>query len=219
MEKVIYIIIVDDHRLFRTGLRNTFQHGYPDISVVGEADCGKTLFTLPGLDTADLVLLDINLPDMNGADVARRLRSDYPGMKILAISGENDRQTVQTMIEAGIDGFISKQQGDGDELAQAIRSVAGGAEYFGRDIAAIIYDVFVAKRKSVVITPEFTGRERDIITLCRDGLIYKEVADRLGISVHTVNSHKKKIFQKLGINNTMEMVQYALKNGIIRIEN
>ena len=219
MKDVIQIIIVDDHRLVRMGLRKTFQFAYPDISVTGEADSGEAFFALSALATADLVLLDINLPGMGGAEIARRLRRDYPALKILAISAENSSETVQTMIDAGIDGFISKQQGDTDELANAIRSVMNGEEYFGRDIASIIYDVYVAKKRTTAITPEFTEREREVILLCRDGLLYKEIADRLGISIHTVNSHKKHIYQKLGINNTMEMVHYALKKGIIRIEN
>ena len=122
------------------------------------------------------------------------------------------------MLDAGIDGFISKQRGDADELADAIRSVMNGEEYFGRDIASIIYDVYVSKKKTTIITPEFTAREREIILLCRDGLMSKEIADRLGVSANTINTHKKNIFQKLGINNTMEMVQYAMKSGIICVE-
>ena len=219
MKELIHIIIVDDHRLFRMGLRKTFQFAYPDISVSGEAGNGAALFALPALATADLVLLDINLPGMGGAEIARRLRSDYPALKILAISAENNGETVQAMLEAGIDGFISKQMGDTDELAEAIRTVMNGEEYYGRDIASIIYEVYVAKKKTTAITPDFTGREREIIILCRDGLLYKEIADRLGISVYTVNFHKKNIYRKLGINNTMEMVHYALKNGIIRLDN
>jgi two-component system response regulator NreC len=219
MKEVIRIVIVDDHRLFRMGLRNTFQYTCPDIVVIGEAGSGEALFALAALNVADLVLLDINLPGMSGANVARRLRSDYPDLKILAISAENSTETVKTMLEAGIDGFISKQKSDADELAEAIRSIMNGEEYFGSDIANIIYGVYVAKKKTTTITPDFTGREREILLLCRDGLLYKEIAGRLGISFHTVNSHKKNIYQKLGINNTMEMVQYALKNGIIQIEN
>jgi two-component system response regulator NreC len=216
---MIQIIIVDDHRMFRMGVRLAIQSFCPDMRIAGEADCGKALFALDALATADLVLLDINLPDMNGADITRRLRSDYPAVKILAISAENNDATVRAMLDAGIDGFISKQRSGDDELAEAIRSVVNGEEYFGRDIAAIIYDLYVAKKKTTVITPEFTDREREVILLCRDGLLYKEIADRMGISIHTVSSHKKHIYQKLGINNTAEMLQYALKNGIIRVEN
>ena len=216
---MIKIIIVDDHRLFRMGLRNTFQLAYPDISVIDEAESGDALFELPALDKADLALLDINLPGMSGAKIARRLRRDYPAMKILAISAENSKDTVQDMLDAGIDGFISKQRGDADELADAIRSVMSGEEYFGRDIAPIIYDIYVSKKKTTVITHEFTDREKEVIQLCRDGLMCKEIADRMEISINTVNTHKKNIFLKLGINNTMEMVRYALKHGIIRVDN
>jgi DNA-binding NarL/FixJ family response regulator len=162
--------------------------------------------------------LDINLPDIWGVEVARRLRRDYPAVKIIAVSAENTSATIQAMIEVGIDGFVGKQWSDIDELALAIRTVMDGTEYFGRDISAIMFDVYVAKKKSSVVTDEFTNREREIILLCRDGLICKEIAGRLGISVNTVNNHKKNIFQKLGINTTLEMVQYALKKGIIRIE-
>ncbi|MCL1974250.1 MAG: response regulator transcription factor [Bacteroidetes bacterium] len=216
---MIQVIVVDDHPLFREGLIMTFRFAYPDISVSGEADCGKALFELLPSTPADLVLLDFHLPDMDGAEIARRLRATYPALKILAVSAENSAQKVQEMLEAGIDGFISKQQSHSDELAQAIRTVAGGIEYYGRDIASILLGVYVAAKKSAAITPDFTERERQIIRLCRDGLICKEIADRLGISINTVNTHKKSIFQKLGINNTMEMVRYALKNGVIRIEN
>jgi len=213
------VIVVDDHGLFRLMLKMIFQTDYPDICFVGEANCGKALFMLPSLADADLVLLDVNLPDISGVEVARRLRRDYPDLKILAISAENTAETVKEMIEAGIHGFISKQHGKTDEIAEAIHTVMSGLEYFGRDIASIIYEVYVSKKRTTVITPEFTVREREIITLCRDGLICKEIAVRLSISERTVNAHKEKIFQKLGINNTMEMVKYALKNKIIRIEN
>jgi two-component system response regulator NreC len=211
------IIVVDDHNLFRMVMKTAFQD-YPDICVTGEAECGEKLFKILPSTPADLVLLDINLPDIWGVEVTRRLRRDYPALKIIAVSGENSAETIQAMIDAGIDGFVSKQRSGIDELAEAINSVMSGVEYFGRDISAIIFDVYVAKKKTSTVTAEFTDREREIILLCRDGLLCKEIAARLDISVYTVNSHKRNIFQKLGINSTIEMVQYALKNGIIRIE-
>ena len=216
--KIIRTVIVDDHTMFRMGLMASFQYGYPDICIIGEAAYGKELFALPVLPTADIVLLDINLPDMHGTDVARRLRNEYPAMKILALSAEVNEKTIQNMVEAGIDGFISKQMGNPDELAHAIRTVVSGIEYFGHDIATILYNIYVAKKKTTAITNEFTDREREIIFLCHNGLMCKEIADRLNISIRTVNTHKERIFQKLGINTTMEMVRYALKNGIIGVE-
>ena len=211
------MIIVDDHTLFRVGLKTAFEYGYPDICVAGEADCGEAFFALLPSTPADIVLLDINLPDIGGVEIARRLRRYYPHVKILAVSAENANETIREMLEAGVDGFVSKQKCNTDELAHAIRTVMNGLEYFGRDISAIIIGVYVSKKKTAEITHEFTEREREIILLCRDGLMVKEIAGRLGISTHTVNAHKRNIFQKLDINNTMEMVQYALKKGIIRM--
>ena len=216
---MIRVIVVDDHRLFRIGLKAAIHADHPDISMAGEAEDGKELFGMLASLPVDVVLLDINLPDIGGAEIARRLRREYPALKILAVSAENTAETIESMLEAGIDGFISKQKGDIDELAEAIRTVAGGLEYFGRDIAAIIFGVYVSKKKTVEVTDEFTEREREIILACRDGLMCKEIADRMGVSINTINTHKKRIFTKLGINTTLEMVQYALKKGIIRIEN
>jgi two-component system response regulator NreC len=215
---MIRVIVVDDHGLFRTLLQTAFQYVCPDIQMVGEAENGKALFEVLTVTPADLVLLDINLPDMPGVEITRRLRRDYPDMKILAISAENTSEVIQSMIEAGINGFISKQNGMTKELAEAIRTVVGGLEYFGSDIASIIYHIYVSKKKTTEVSGEFTDRERDIIALCREGLQSKEIAVRLDISFHTVNHHKKNIFQKLGINNTMEMVRYAMMKGIIQIE-
>jgi DNA-binding NarL/FixJ family response regulator len=198
-------------------LKKSFNSENSDICVSGEADCGEELFAVLAATPADVVLLDINLPDIYGTEVARRLRRDYPSVKILAVSAENTTETICAMLQAGIDGFISKQKGNDDELAEAIRSVASGVEYYGRDIAPIIFSVYVSKKNTTAVTDEFTEREREIILLCRDGLMCKEIAARLGIGIRTVNTHKEKIFQKLGINNTMEMVQYALKRGIIRM--
>jgi DNA-binding NarL/FixJ family response regulator len=216
-QKVIQVIILDDHKMFRMGLKAAFQYDYPDIRITGEAECGMELFTLPNLSTADVILLDVNLPDISGVEVAYRLRYEYPAIKILVLSAENDEDTIQKMIEIGINGFISKQKGDSDELAHAIRTVVSGIEYYERDIAAIIYGVYVAKKKTVTVTGEFTDREREVILLCRDGLKCKEIATRLNISTSTVNTYKERIFQKLGINSTVEMVRYALKNGVIRV--
>jgi DNA-binding NarL/FixJ family response regulator len=216
-QKTIKVIVVDDHRLFRMGLLAVFQSRYPHIHVCGEAESGDELFRLFPNTSADLVLLDVNLPDMNGVEAARRIRKEYPQMKILAISGENSAETVKAMVEAGINGFITKQQGGTDELVHAIQTVMSGMDYFGGDISFILYGIYRTKTAGATPAPTLSKREREIIELCSNGLICKEIAYRLDISVHTVNTYKERIFQKLGINNTMEMVQYALKKGIIHI--
>jgi DNA-binding NarL/FixJ family response regulator len=211
------ILIVDDHRVIRTSLSLAFQSICSDISVAGVAESGEALFSLLASTEADLVLLDMNLPGMGGAETARRLRRDYPAMKILVMSAENAAEKIKTMIDAGIHGFISKEYGGSEEIAEAIRTVMNGLEYFGSDIASIIFSVYVSKKRTTDVTPEFSQREREVIELCREGLISKEIAARLDISPHTVNTYKERIFRKLGINNVRELLNYTLKNGIIRV--
>ena len=215
---MIKVIIVDDHELFRLGVRTTIENRHPDLRIVGEAESGAELFALLAEVDADILLLDIGLPDMSGIEIARRLKSERPAMKILAISAENTSPVVQAMVEIGIQGFISKRHGGIDAFDEAIRSIMQGVDYYGTDISEIIYCIYIAKKKTAEAMSVFTKQEMRIIELCREGLPAKLIADRLGISISTVNNHKNNIFRKLGISNTMEMVQYAMKNGIIEME-
>jgi len=215
---MINAILVDDHALFRLGVKSALTSSHTDINIIGEADCGKELFRLLETVTPDILLLDIILPDTTGIEIAEKLRKEKPEIKILAISAENTSDVVKKMLDIGIEGFISKRKGSADEIAEAIRTIMNGLEYYGDDISSIIYKIYVSKKKTAEVTHEFTEREKEIIELCRAGLLSKEIAQRLNISSRTVDNHKSNIFKKLGINNTLEMVQYAIKNGIIHVE-
>ena len=215
---MINVLLVEDHELFRLGVRTAIENRHPDLHIVGEAETGAELFALLDEVAVDIVLLDIALPDMSGIDIARRLKKERPEIKILAVSAENTASVVEAMLAIGIEGFISKRQGGVDAIAEAIRTIMQGLEYFGKDISEIMYHIYVSKKKTAEVSAEFTPQEKRIIELCRDGLPGKLIADRLGISLRTVDHHKGNIFRKLGINSTLEMVKYALKNGIIRIE-
>ncbi|MCL2434553.1 MAG: response regulator transcription factor [Lentimicrobiaceae bacterium] len=213
------LIIVDDHELFRIGIQSVIKSRYPDINIVGEAQSGAEFFALLKITPVDIVLLDIALPDTSGVDIARQLKREYPNVKILAISADNSASIIDEMLAIGIDGFISKLNSDPDTLVEAIRSVMQGIEYFGSDISSIIRQIYVAKKKTTQITSEFSEQERRIIECSHEGLSVKLIADRLGISINTVNWHKNNIFHKLGINNSLEMVRFAIKNGIIKAKN
>ena len=215
---MISAVIVDDHELFRLGVRTSIGMRHPDIVIAGEAETGGELFDFLETTAVDLALLDVVLPDMTGIDITRRLKKEYPDLKVLAISSDNSAETTQALLESGVNGFISKRMGNSDVLADAIRSVMSGFNYFGKDISDVMYRIFVSKTKTSHPSVHFTEQEKKIIALCRDGLPAKLIADRLQISPRTVENHKNAIFNKLGINSTTEMVNYALKNGIIRIE-
>jgi DNA-binding NarL/FixJ family response regulator len=185
-----------------------------DMEIVGEAGSAFEFFELLKRTTADLVLLDILLPDVSGIDIARQLRRKYPMIKILVLSSEEDKKMLELLVDIGIDGFISKDS-PFNELVAAIEAISEGGHYFGRDIARLMYCVRVSKPS--VSNSIFTHREEEIITLCAQGLTAKEISAKLNISMKTVITHKYNIFKKLGINSCVELVSYVLKNNIVHI--
>ncbi|MDR0795668.1 MAG: response regulator transcription factor [Tannerella sp.] len=215
---MIKVIIIDDQGMFRFGVRMAIETRHPDLQIVGEAETGAELFALLNNEAPDILLLDIDLPDMSGIDIARRLKQERPEIKILAFSAQNSAETVQAMVDIGIEGFISKRHGGVDIFAEAVRAVVQGDEYFGQDISKIIYRIYVAKKNTAEVTSDLTEQEKRVIELCQTGLPGKLIADSLNISIKTLHNHKSNIFRKLGINSTGEMVNYALKKGIIRVE-
>jgi len=209
------IILVDDHKLFRMGIISMLSE-YNDLFVVGEASDGNELLKLLETTSADVILLDIIMPGMDGITTARHIVNNFPDIKILILTSETSRDIINKLIETGIHGFISKKACNGGmELANAIRAIVSGLEYYGEDIMQILYSVYVSKKTTAMA--ELTIREKEIIALCREGLQVKEIADRLNVSNRTVDTHKYNIYRKLGINNTVELVQYAMKTGIISL--
>ena len=213
---MIKVYIVEDHDLMRDNIRVSFDK-FDDICVAGDAASGEEFIAALGSTQVDIVLLDIALPKMQGYDVAHYLRRHHPEIKILAVSCENDHATVQKMFDAGMEGFVSKQQCRTNELVEAIYTVMSGLVYFTRDISTILHHIYLSKKKTTVVTGEFTEQERRVIELSSEKLPAKLIADRLNISIRTVEKHKQSIFNKLGINSTAEMVAYAMSKGIIRI--
>ena len=214
MEK-IRVIIVDDHELVRLSLRTAIECRHIDIVFVGEADSGIAFFDLLETVAADIVLLDIIMPDMSGIEIARRLKTEHSDIKILAVSSDNSLSTIEEMLQIGIEGFVSKSNCKPDILADAIRSVMQGFEYFGKDISEIISRIYITQKRTTHIGNEFSEQEKNIIELCLEGFPAKLIADRLGISARTVDWHKSNMFSKLGINSTLELVQFVIKHKII----
>ena len=216
---MIRVIIVDDHPMFRTGIRMYIESRCDDICVAGEAEAGEDLLRLPELAAADVILLDVELAGgMNGIETALILKRERPEIKILVISAITTHEIIDAMINAGINGYISKRRGGDAIIAEAIRSVYNGLEYFGADISEIIFNVYINAKKTEKVTSEFTAQECQIIELCGQRLSAREIADRLNITCRTVEHHKQNIFEKLGIHSTKELLNYAVKNGIIKIE-
>ena len=212
MPEPVKLLLVDDHPLMLMGIRSMLE-GKPGIEVVGTAQDGNQAIAMAAELKPDVMMLDIVMPGMDGLELARRMRAEMPDIALLVLSSDTSIATMETLLGIGIDGFLSKAS---DEVAMlsAIRSVAAGYEYFGTDIARLIERISLAKKASDSM---FTPRELDVIRLSCKGLQYKEIAGELGIKYLTVVTIKNNIFRKLGINNTVELVLYAIKKELITL--
>lgn len=206
------IALLDDHQFVRIGVATTLRNTKHTITIsVATAD--ELFNALLQGTPCDILLLDILLPGMNGIEVAKRMRSEYPKIKIIVLSVDSREYTLIQLLQIGIDGFVSKR-GTQDEVVRAIDYVEKGVPFYGRDIAILIRDISDAKLNKQN-TAALTKRELEIIQACCDGLLGKEIAEKLNISLRAVNSHKTNIFNKLGISSSVELVRFAIEHGII----
>lgn len=205
--------MVDDHLLCRIGIRQMLLSGDEAIEIVFEASGVDEFLSgyVPG--SADVALLDIIMPGRSGVDIVRELKSRGDDIRIMMLSSESSPEVIGEVVALGVDGFVSKSI-PAEELRSAVTQVAMGLQYFGADISHIISYVHKAKAESGVA---FSERELEIISLCSKGLTVKEIAWNLNLGVGTVNTHKNNIFKKLGINNSVELVLYALRTGIVTL--
>lgn len=206
------IAIIDDHELIRLGLRSILSTTPHEITI--DVATANALFEqLQSGTPCDLILLDILLPETSGVEVAQRLRAEYPNIKIIVVSMETKEYTLIQLMQIGIDGFISKN-GPMEEVCAAINSVEEGVPYYGHDLALLVRDIVDARldKKSSAL---LTKRELEIIEACCSGMLGKEIAEKFNISLRAVNSHKTNIFNKLGLNSSVEMVRFAIEHGII----
>lgn len=207
----VRIMLVDDHPLMLIGISSMLEG--KGIEIVGTAGNGFDALKKAGELKPDVMMLDIVMPGMDGIELARRMRAEMPDVALLVLSSDSSLASLETLLNIGIDGFLSKTS-DASVMIDAIKSVASGYEFYGTDIARLIERISLAKKASDNI---FTPRELDVIRLSCMGLQYKEIAERLGIKYLTVVTIKNNIFRKLGINNTVELVVYAIKKELISL--
>lgn len=207
----VRLMLVDDHPLMLFGIAAMLEG--KGVEIVGTAGNGIDALKKAEELKPDVMMLDIMMPGMDGIELARRMRAEMPDVALLVLSSDSSMASLETLLNIGIDGFLSKTS-DASVMIDAIKSVAAGYEFYGTDIARLIERISLAKKAS---NNMFTPREIDVIRLSCMGLQYKEIAGRLGIKYLTVVTIKNNIFRKLGINNTVELVIYAIKNGLISL--
>jgi DNA-binding NarL/FixJ family response regulator len=211
------ILLVDDHKILRDGICSLVK-GYDDMEVVGEAADGRTAIRLVQELSPDVVIMDISMPDLNGIDATRKIITDYPNVKIIALSMHYDKQFVSEIFKAGASGYLIKDSAF-DELEHAVRIVMDGKTYINPQIASLVVESLVnqttpTNRKAFSL---LTEREREVLQLISEGKSTKQIATDLHVSAKTVESHRRQVMGKLNIRNVAELTKYAIREGLTSV--
>jgi len=214
----VTILLADDHRIFRAGLRPLLA-AQPDLAVVAEADDGLRALELARELKPDIAVLDITMPGLNGLEVTRHLAQEAPTVRVIILSMHSDRRYVLEALRAGARGYLLKDAGF-EELLVAIRAVHDGRVHLGTAVGEqVIRDyVQLSRTGDSGVFAVLSGREREVLQLLAEGLATKEIADRLTLSVKTVESHRKSVMDKLGIHSIAELTKYAIREGLTPLE-
>jgi len=215
----INILVVDDHSLVREGII-TMLSIYDDFEIIGDAESGEEALEKIEEQKPDVILLDINMPGINGIETAKRVLENYDSIKIIILSMEVTQDHISEAIKAGVSGYLAKDTKK-EVLAEAIRKVITGEQYFGDKISQVIFKGFYKQSKGEQVANEnkdLSKREVEVLRQIASGLSNREVADKLFISIRTVDAHRNHIMQKLNMKSTAQLVKYAIKEKIIDLE-
>lgn len=214
-EQKIRLLIVDDHPFFRQGVR-LFLDGIDWITTVDEADNGSQALELLNNKQIDVVLMDLQMPEMDGIDTTQQVLKSWPEIKVLVLTSFNNWDKVYDALRAGASGYLLKDAKP-EELIAAIRAVTAGGNYFGPQVAQellerVSHDKHV--EESGLLEP-LTDRELDVLKLIGRGLSNNQIAEELILSIKTVKTHTANIFAKLGFNSRTQAAIYAIRRGLV----
>ena len=213
--KRLRIVIADDHDLMRRGVKTLLQ-SHPGWGVCGEAKTGHEAVNKVKELRPDILVLDISMPDLNGLEAARRIRSTSPSTEILILSVHYSDQLVRQIVNAGVRGYIVKSDSDRD-LIIAIEALARHKPFFGPHAAEVILNSSGGSTMATqeLVSDRLTSREREILQLVAECKSSKEIAYFLGISVKTAETHRANIMRKLAVHSVTDLVRYAVRNQIV----
>ena len=212
------IILADDHVIFRQGMKRLIDEG-TGLEVVGEANNGTELFKKMKELKPDMVLLDISMPNSSGIDVAREIKKQHSGVKILILTMHKNKEYLYHAMSAGAHGYLLKEDSD-IELFSAIEKIRSGGFYVTRilteEVAGDLSNIFEEDGK--VAMNVLTRREKEVLRLIAEGKPNKEIAEILSISIRTVENHRANIIRKTKLNKPVELVRYAIEHGLVEIK-
>lgn len=212
----IKVLVADDHAIVREGVRMILAKE-KDIEVVGEAEHGQQALDLVETHAPDVVVMDISMPGMGGIEATQKVKERHPRVNVLALTMHEDESYVFQLLRAGASGYVLKRAAAQD-LVQAVRAAARGEAFLYPSVARKVVEDYL-RRVEVGEERErydgLTGREKEILTLIAEGLANQEIAQKLYISIKTVQTHRAHILEKLGLHDRTELVRYAIRKGLI----
>jgi DNA-binding NarL/FixJ family response regulator len=213
------ILIVDDHQIVRDGIKRILTDEI-DIELVGSVGSGKDALAFIKCNQPDIVIADLSMPNMSGIELTETISKLYPQIRVLILSMFNNEEYIVSAIQAGAKGYLPKQDSTTEILLEAIRTIAGGDEFYSPSISKIVLKNFINNAKSSGVSDvakkhQLTSREKEILKLYVEGCTNNEIADKLNLSVYTVKTHKNNIMQKYNFKSTVEMIKFALRNNIV----
>jgi len=211
----IRVLICEDHALFREGLRAILRD-HPSIEVSGEAVTGREAIEKARQLRPDVVLMDIEMPEMTGLEATRRIAQAGLGAKVLVLTLYDDEEVVASCMDAGAAGYVLKD-GPSSQLLYAIEAVHKGQRYLSPTVLTRVVEFAKTSTRTRTRYDLLTDREREVLKLLADGLSIKDIAARLGLSVKTVDVHKSNVMRKLDIHDRAALVKYAIRRKLIRV--
>jgi DNA-binding NarL/FixJ family response regulator len=211
---MIKVLIADDHQLLIDGIKTTLSQ-VEDIHVVEEAHNGyKVLEKLEAGAEVDIILMDINMPMMDGLQCTKSVSKKYPGVRIIALSQYDEKRFVKQMVKNGASGYLLKDSSK-DLLVKAIRTVHGGEKYFCDRLSARLISQELKMENTSSLFPKLSAREIEVLQLIGKEFSTQEIADKLYISFHTVESHRANLMYKAGVKNTAGLIRWAVENDLL----
>lgn len=219
---MIKVLIVDDHKILRDGIVAIFD-AFKDIKIIGQCEDGSEVLGFLKDKQADVILMDIMMPKINGFEATKLVKEKYPDIKILALTMHNDYNYIHEMLEAGANGFILKNTSS-EEMHKAITAVFDNKSFFSAEVTDIVMQSHVKptmkhstpdSRELKQIKESLTEREMDVLKLIAEEYTNKEIGDELNISRRTVDTHRRNLIRKIGAKNSIGLIRYAYSVGLI----
>lgn len=214
----IKIVMADDHEIFRDGFRLMLTK-QPEIILLAEAENGRELVDITRQYQPDVVITDIKMPVMDGIEAARKITEEFPAIGIIGLSMFDEDDLIVDMLEAGAKGYLLKNAGK-EQIKEAIKTVSEGDPYYCKTTSNKLTQMIAKSRFNPykkAMKVEFSEREREIIALIAKEFSNKEIAEKLFLSIRTVEGHRLKILEKTGVKNTVGLVVYAIKNNLLKL--